>query len=152
MSYIRISDLQILETQDIIKENPNVSFPNKSWTNDILNPFGYAELKDDGVRPSVTRYQRFKLGTPENRKGEWYKTFIIEDMSPSEIESMDQQKKTEVLSSRNQLLVASDWTQLPDVALTDEKKLEWAEYRQKLRDITTQDEYPWKVNWPYSPK
>ena len=33
-------------------------------------------------------------------------------------------------------LVLSDWTQMADSPLTDEKKAEWAIYRQSLRDIT----------------
>ena len=33
-------------------------------------------------------------------------------------------------------LVLSDWTQMADSPLTDEKKAEWATYRQSLRDIT----------------
>jgi len=39
-------------------------------------------------------------------------------------------------SERNKLLLKSDWTQYPDSPLADAKKLEWAEYRQSLRDIT----------------
>ena len=37
-------------------------------------------------------------------------------------------------SNRNLLLKESDWTQLPD-ALSDEKRAEWATYRQALRDV-----------------
>jgi len=33
------------------------------------------------------------------------------------------------------LLEQSDWTQLPDVPLTDEQKAAWATYRQALRDL-----------------
>lgn len=40
-----------------------------------------------------------------------------------------------VRSERNALLSASDWTQLPDSALPDSKKTEWATYRQALRDV-----------------
>lgn len=29
----------------------------------------------------------------------------------------------------------SDWTQMPDNSLTDEKRQEWANYRQQLRDL-----------------
>ena len=32
----------------------------------------------------------------------------------------------------------SDWTQLPDNALSESKKAEWATYRQELRDLPTQ--------------
>ena len=35
---------------------------------------------------------------------------------------------------RGYLLNQCDWTQLPDSPLTDEKKAEWATYRQVLRD------------------
>jgi hypothetical protein len=49
---------------------------------------------------------------------------------------------------RNNLLQSSDWTQLPDVPLTEEKKQEWREYRQELRKMgrieTIQDEFPIK--------
>lgn len=51
---------------------------------------------------------------------------------------------------RNSLLQASDWTQLPDVEL--EKKQAWATYRQALRDITSQEGYPFNVIWPTKPK
>lgn len=37
---------------------------------------------------------------------------------------------------RNSLLTQSDWTQMPDSPLSEEKKTEWAVYRQQLRDIT----------------
>lgn len=53
---------------------------------------------------------------------------------------------------RDQLLLRSDWTQLPDVPLSVEKKAEWAVYRQVLRDITTQAIFPDNVTWPVSPK
>ena len=36
---------------------------------------------------------------------------------------------------RNDLLIASDWTQVNDSPLTDAKKAEWATYRQALRDL-----------------
>jgi len=36
---------------------------------------------------------------------------------------------------RNILLKESDWTQLTDVALSDQEKLAWQQYRKQLRDI-----------------
>jgi hypothetical protein len=40
---------------------------------------------------------------------------------------------------RNDLLIASDWTQVNDSPLTDAKKAEWATYRQALRDLPSTD-------------
>ena len=37
---------------------------------------------------------------------------------------------------RNELLQESDWSQMPDSQLSEEKKTEWQKYRQELRDIT----------------
>jgi hypothetical protein len=49
---------------------------------------------------------------------------------------------------RNALLAASDWTQTADAPVD---KPSWAAYRQQLRDITTQQDYPWSVVWPNQP-
>jgi hypothetical protein len=51
---------------------------------------------------------------------------------------------------RNDLLTASDWTQLPDIAA--ETKALWALYRQALRDVPTQKGFPKDITWPESPK
>lgn len=54
----------------------------------------------------------------------------------------------EIRRRRNSLLVASDWTQLPDVPLATKEA--WAVYRQQLRDITDQPD-PFNVVWPIPP-
>ena len=63
----------------------------------------------------------------------------------------------EVRLNRNILLLATDWTQMPDSPLTDAKKVEWATYRQQLRDIM--DSYTDSesntvdtVSWPTPPE
>ena len=54
-----------------------------------------------------------------------------------------------VKSQRDTLLVASDWTQLSDVVLSN--KDQWKVYRQELRDITTQSD-PFNIIWPTPPQ
>lgn len=49
------------------------------------------------------------------------------------------------------LLADSDWTQLPDAPLSPEAKEEWSVYRQALRDITDQPNFPEEVSWPTKP-
>lgn len=41
----------------------------------------------------------------------------------------------QIRNKRFYLLVASDWTQVPDSPISDSKKAEWATYRQQLRDL-----------------
>ena len=61
---------------------------------------------------------------------------------------------------RTALLKESDWTLMPDSPLSDEKKKEWATYRQSLRDLPLSsspqlDSYYNldlnSVNWPTKP-
>lgn len=38
-------------------------------------------------------------------------------------------------SDRNEMLMRSDWTQLPNSGLSEEKRVSWETYRQALRDL-----------------
>lgn len=54
-------------------------------------------------------------------------------------------------SIRDKLLAESDWTQVNDNALSQERRDQWKAYRQELRDISSQPEFPNKVAWPMLP-
>ena len=54
-----------------------------------------------------------------------------------------------VRQDRDKKLVASDWTQVADAPVD---KAAWATYRQGLRDISTQAEFPLTVVWPTQPE
>jgi len=53
---------------------------------------------------------------------------------------------------RNSLLQSSDRRMLWDSNLTDEKKQEWANYRQALRDLPANTTNPLEPNWPEAPE
>jgi hypothetical protein len=57
-------------------------------------------------------------------------------------------KQQEAKVYRNRLLALSDWTQVPDAPVD---KAAWAEYRQALRDIPSQEGFPHSVVWPDKP-
>lgn len=57
-------------------------------------------------------------------------------------------KAVEVRAERNIKLSETDWTQIAD-ATAD--KQAWATYRQALRNISTQAEFPNNVTWPTQP-
>ncbi|MDY0990255.1 hypothetical protein BSF41_40660 [Flavobacterium sp. ACN2] len=64
------------------------------------------------------------------------------------------QNKNEFLENlrirRNALLVESDWTQVEDSPLSEEKKMAWKNYRQELRDLTNQEDLT-AIVWPTKP-
>ena len=49
-------------------------------------------------------------------------------------------------------LQKTDWTQLPDAVLTAEQRAAWAVYRQALRDLPAQPDWPTSINWPVQPE
>lgn len=51
---------------------------------------------------------------------------------------------------RNSLLTETDWTQVEDSPLSLEKKTEWKNYRQALRDLTDLDDLT-TIVWPVKP-
>ena len=68
------------------------------------------------------------------------------------VDSVEKKKKQllRIRSIRDSLLNECDWTQMPDVDLTDQEKLAWKQYRQKLRDITDTNDLE-NVEWPVKP-
>lgn len=51
---------------------------------------------------------------------------------------------------RSAAIASSDWTQLPDNALTAAQRIAWANYRQALRDLPQQSGFP-NVAFPAAP-
>jgi hypothetical protein len=58
-----------------------------------------------------------------------------------------------VVAKRNQLLLESDYADLPttQARFTDAQNAAWAAYRQTLRDIPASSRFPWDPAWPVTP-
>jgi hypothetical protein len=63
----------------------------------------------------------------------------------------DETKQYVLRSQRNLLLSQSDWSQLPDVDLTEKEKEAWVKYRQALRDLPNQFADLAKLKFPKKP-
>ena len=81
-----------------------------------------------------------KVGAPPTQFHEWSGTEYILD-TVKMAESFREQRAI--------MLSASDWTQLPDVD-TAIREL-WRDYRQALRDLTSQPGFPEDTIWPIPP-
>ncbi|BDU25098.1 MULTISPECIES: tail fiber assembly protein [unclassified Flavobacterium] len=55
-----------------------------------------------------------------------------------------------IRATRNTLLTESDWTQVEDSPLSEEKKSAWKNYRQELRELTDIDDLA-SIVWPIQP-
>ena len=82
-----------------------------------------------------------------------YVAWLDDGNIPEEVEYIapapmsDEEGWQQVREQRTALLRDCDWTQLPDVSLTESEVIAWREYRQALRDITNQPD-PANIDWP----
>jgi len=70
----------------------------------------------------------------------------------ADYEGLSRQAGDQIKVKRDELLYASDWTQIPNNPLTTQAQEAWATYRQALRNITLQSGYPFNVTFPTAPK
>ena len=73
--------------------------------------------------------------------GEWVPEALTAEETAEEAEN--------IRRLRNKRLWECDWTQVPDATVD---QVAWAEYRQALRDITSQAGFPLDVTWPTKPE
>jgi hypothetical protein len=73
---------------------------------------------------------------------------IEEDITPN----IQEQKWKELRKKRDELLAASDFTQLADSPLNSEQKQVWRVYRQALRNLPQQSGDPDNIIWPEKPE
>lgn len=144
MLYALIKDNRVAAfpyTIDQLKaDHANVSFPNPINQN-ILSLYGMEPVVEYEIPEVDSLTQSFSWGQPELRDGRWHQTWQVQQLS-TEVAS------ERVRDRRNQLLVASDWTQVADAPVNREA---WAEYRAELRDLPNQAGFPFQVAWPAPP-
>jgi len=63
----------------------------------------------------------------------------------------DEEKWQIIKNIRNKMLSSSDWTQMPDAALTLTEKSAWQNYRQALRDMPQDFANPDDAIFPEQP-
>lgn len=102
---------------------------------------GYYEARPV-QRKAFTSYEtRWELG-----QDLIYREVVIDAVEDAT--ARDEALAGQVRDRRDALLRACDWTQLPDTALSDERAVAWAAYRQALRDVPQQEDFPKGVMWP----
>jgi hypothetical protein len=110
-------------------------------------------LADNGAK-KVTVFKAHDRATqklvsvdPYEEDGIVYTVSVV-DKTAEEIAADLNSKAAQIRNQRNQLLSASDWTQVLDAPID---RTAWAAYRQALRDITSQEDFPNNVVWPKNP-
>jgi len=118
-------------------------------TEEVLEALG-ADVVFEGPQAQPTRYQVAFADGVEQVDGKWYTKYGVNNMDVDAITAKDEEQAKSVRADRNSKLAATDWTQGKDIP--DNVSSKWASYRQALRDITAQAEFPWGVQWPTQPE
>ena len=146
--YLRIINNEIsypYTIKDLKAAHRNITFPNEIGK-ETMTQFGLYEV---GQTPKPNDYTKnITEGTPVLTDGVYYQNWIQTDASESEINYRLENQWFTIRETRNELLADCDWTQLADIP--SETKAIWSEYRQSLRDITSQTN-PFSVTWPVKP-
>ena len=145
-------EIRIRESGQVVTDSeframfPNTGFP-VQLTEQIINDFG-GDVVFEGPQAQPSRYQvGFRDGV-EQINGKWFTKYSVSDMDDEAKAALDAQQAKSVRDDRTNRLSECDWTQLADAPVD---KTAWATYRQALRDVTTQDGFPWSVTWPVKP-
>ena len=147
MLIAKIEDGQVINVSDYRDMFPNTSFPASGPD---------AEFLEANSCMTVTVWKAYDQLTEKlvsvvpYIEGNTVYTIAVETLTPEEIEANTESQWAKIRSQRDTLLQACDWTQLPDVPLDSKTKEQWVNYRQALRDVTSQAD-PYNIEWPIAP-
>ncbi len=124
---------------------PNTSFPENGPNQQWMQEHNCMIVSDNKPHDELT--QKIVVVDPYVEDN---KVFIIDVVEKTEEEKQQHTnvKAASIRKDRNKRLADSDWTQLADAPVD---KVAWAQYRQALRDVTSQEGFPWQVLWPSLP-
>ena len=115
---------------------------NVDTTNDVvLESVGFIKVTD----PSNQKIDGSILVVQQSSDGVLYSEWLS---NYDELLKL-QHDKNIIKIIRNNKLKECDWTQGKDIPELVSSK--WVEYRQGLRDITSQDGFPYNITWPVPP-
>jgi len=131
-------------TGQLRRDNAQISFP-KNIPDATLAEYGVYPY----TRPERPEYDTLtsKLvdgGFEQDSVGNWVQGYVVEQLP------VDQAERN-IRSKRDSLLQDTDWVVTKAYEMGASVPSEWATYRQALRDITTQEGFPFSVVWSTKP-
>ena len=151
MYYVKLNSSGEIEKYPYNLSELQVDFPNTSFAIPLeetsLNNRNIFKVAL-GTIPQVDHTKEIVEQPPILQNGTWTQVFSVVPATPEQLQTKFDAAAYGIRKSRNDLLANSDWTQVEDAPVN---KQAWAAYRQTLRNITTQTNFPWSVEWPTQP-
>ena len=165
MSEYRVRATGEVKSQDQVRsDNKNMSLP-KVWTASVCDALGVDPvLATPAPEPSAAYKAVVRNGVVQDAKGNWVQAWVEREMfteytdEKGDVQTVAAQKtaydtaNTAIRAAaerdkRNELLKETDHYGLSDVTMSDDMKT----YRQALRDVPQQTDFPSTINWPTKP-
>jgi hypothetical protein len=125
----------------------NTSFPTSGPSDEFLTA---NNAKKVNAFKSHDRLTQKLVSCDAYDDGEFVSIVQVASLSAEEIQAAKDSAMAQLRATRNSLLTACDWTQIPDCTIP--KKTEWATYRQALRDFpATVSDARVSIDWPHNP-
>ena len=133
-------------------------------TPEVMEAIGADPVFEGPQATGGTVYQySMRQGVELGTDGKWYTKYILgpifadtPEATAAEQEAAykaqkDAERAEAVRADRNARLAATDWRVVKDLEATGAVVPNWSVYRQALRDIPSQDGFPWNIIWPTPP-
>lgn len=138
-------------------DNPNTSFPNNMTAQQFAEwgVYPVTIAADPSYDPLTHKLQQ--AAEPVLVNGAWILSKTVVPLTAEEIQDNYDAEAMLVRAQRDRLLAESDWVTVKAVDQNAQDNLGiqvpqvWLNYRQALRDITSQAEFPFNVTWPTAP-
>jgi hypothetical protein len=133
-------------------------------TEEVINSWGGDIVFEGPQVTGGTVYQYSQRNGVEQIEGKWYTKYILGPVfidqvidgviktaaeQEAEYKAMkDAEQAKSVRQTRNEKLSETDWRYRRDQTTTPE----WDVYCQALRDVPTQEGFPWTIVWPTQPE
>lgn len=139
--YLRLVDgvPETYSAAQLRRDNPNTSFP-RSPTDEMLETFGVFKYS---ITPPTGSSVNSVKGAPEFAlvNGSWV-------LGSQYVLLSDAQLASQARATRTRLLTDTDWTAVSDLTMSDDM----AAYRNALREVPQQDDFPATIAWPTQPE
>jgi hypothetical protein len=153
---------QVITEQEFRRLHSNTSFP-QVLTPEILDNFDVDPILEGPQAQTTPPYEISVRQGIEEINGQWFTKYVVgpnftdtEDKTAEEQEveykvRIDEQAAEGIRSQRDKLLQETDWIVIKAKETGTNLSASFKEYRQALRDITTQEGFPHNVIWTEKP-
>ena len=129
------------------QDNPNTSFPLDMSVEQYAEWDIYPVTVEE--KPSFDAiYKELSTSTPTLIDGVWTQGWTLLDRNSAQIEESIELEKDKIRKLRTSLLMETDFYGFSDITMSSEM----ATYRQALRDVPSQEEFPTTIVWPTKPE